>query len=173
MSVAWKLIRFSARPAGSRSGASRPGISVRLASRQVQRGKRRLYRDERVQQPEDGQPGERLRREDSGYASLAEAADEDELAPVHGVDERGAEQAGRQRRPQRGQADSANGERRPGDVVDLQRDREPGQRAANGGQQAAGEQPAERCRLAQRGYVGEQPRHGRPSPADGWRRVRR
>src|SRR5579862_2605055 len=70
---------------------------------------------------------------------------------------RPAQQPDGERRHQLGHADRTDSQRRPGQVVNLQDDGEPGERAAHRRQQLPGPQPPERPGLAQRRDVGQQP----------------
>jgi len=61
------------------------------AGRAVDGYQRRLDRDERVEQPEQVQPGERLGGESRRYRGQAAAGHQHQLPPVHRVGDRAAE----------------------------------------------------------------------------------
>ena len=97
-----------------------------------------------------------LSAERQRHSRRAGCHDQYELAPVHGVRQRPAQEADGQGRDHLGHADGAHGEGRTGEVVNLQWHRERGESAANRGKRRCHPQPAEGARLTQRTHVSEQ-----------------
>ena len=94
-----------------------------------------------------------------------------EPAPVVRVGERAAEQRSREQRHDLGQAEQADGERRAGELVDLERQRDGGEHRAGERDPLAGDEQAEVAVPLQRPDVDrdgpQQPAHGAPAYAAG------
>jgi hypothetical protein len=152
VSTIWKLSRSSASPAARQQAGHE-----RAAGRAVDGDERGLHGDEGVEQPDQPQPGDGLGGERRRHRGQAAAGDQHELAPVHGVGDRAAEQPHRKGRHHLRHAEDTDRERRVGEVVNLKDDGKAGQGAAYRRQGRSGPQPPERGGLTQRRDIREQP----------------
>ena len=158
---------FSAPAAGISSLVDQPRHH-RAAGRVVDRVEARLHRDAAVEHPHRRVAAEGLHRQRDRDRPQPGARHQGQRAPVHRVGDRAAVQAERDQRHQREDADQADVERRVGQRVDLDRDRDVGHLLAELGDGVAEEQPAVRRRDLQRPDVGDH----RPPPATGGRASR-
>ncbi len=156
--------RGECRGGGHLLAGDQPG-QERLERGALQPVERGGQRGDHEQDPDPRAPGQRVDHQHGREQGQAELGELHHAAPVVGVGQRPTEQAGDQEWSQLGHPEQADHQRRPGELVDLERDRDVGDHAAREAHHLPNGQQSEVPMVAQWSELdGCQPQPARPVP---------